>query len=149
MWHRAGMPKIAFVVCVACLLAPGVIDVPASGQARRRNAVPGLRAEKAATAALARARVPLQEDSAGRVRWIEAPRGEVNDAALVQIAQLRALEWLELAGTHVTPKGVARLKECRTLKRLYLHDVDLSGHDPTWLSALVRLESLSLRHTGI
>ncbi len=98
---------------------------------------------------MARARIPLQQDAAGRIRWIEASRGELSDTALGQVAKLRSLEWLEIGGGRVTPAGLAQLKACAALKRLYVHDVDLSDHDPTWLSGLVRLEALSLQRTRI
>ena len=135
-----------------CLLALVIMPCSSSGQARRKpGATTGqaARDEQSAVAALARARVPLQKDGAGRVRWIEARRGEVDDAALAQISHLRALEWLDVTGRKITHEGLTELGGCRNLRRLYLHDVDLGGHDPTWLSGLVHLESLSLARTGI
>ncbi len=130
------------------------VAAAAAGQVRRRSArgtappAAPARAERAAAAALESAQVHLQRDAAGNARWIEAPRGEVDDAALAQIAKLHSLEWLELAGSGITPAGLGKLGASGALRRLYLHDVNLHGQDPKWLSGLKRLEALSLQRTG-
>jgi hypothetical protein len=136
---------------LVCLLWLALVCVTSSGQSRRKAGSPAarVRAEQATVEALVRARIPVQKDESGRVRWIEAPRGEVTDTGLALIARLGALEWLEIAGARITGQGLAQLKACTNLKRLYIHDVTLGGQDPTWLSALTHLESLSLQRTGI
>jgi hypothetical protein len=93
--------------------------------------------------------VPLQQDSRGVVRWIEAAKGELNDEAIHQLPSLSKLEWLEIGGGNVTPAGIASLKSCTALKRLYIHDINLAGDDLAWLSSLASLEALSLQRTGI
>jgi hypothetical protein len=93
--------------------------------------------------------VPLQQDSRGVVRWIEATKGELNDEAMHHLPRLSKLEWLEIGGGNVTPAGMASLKNCTALKRLYVHDIDLAGDDLAWLSGLTNLEALSLQRTGI
>ena len=49
----------------------------------------------------------------------------------------------------VTSSGIANLKDCSSLRRLYVHDVNLSGDALPWLSGLKKLEALSLQRTGI
>ena len=102
-----------------------------------------------AVAALTRLGVPLQHDSRGVVRWIEAAKGELNDEAMRYIPGLPGLEWLEIGGGSVTGSGVANLKNCPLLRRLYVHDVNLSGDALPWLADLKNLEALSLQRTGI
>jgi len=41
------------------------------------------------------------------------------------------------------------LKNCPSLRRLYVHDVNLGGDVLPWLSELKNLEALSLQRTGI
>jgi Leucine-rich repeat (LRR) protein len=48
----------------------------------------------------------------------------------------------------VTITGIASLKGCKALKRLYLHDVDLSNDGLAWIADL-RLEALSLQRTAV
>jgi hypothetical protein len=104
-------------------------------------------AERAATA-LGGLGVPLMRDPSGQVRWIEAIHGEMTDESLKHVAALPMLEWLEIGGGKVTAAGLGALKDCRTLRRLYLHDLPL-GKDPlTWLADLP-LEALSLQRTGV
>jgi Leucine-rich repeat (LRR) protein len=102
-----------------------------------------------AAAALTRLHVPLQRDTRGVVRWIEATEGEINDEAMRYLPAFPGLEWLEIGGGSVTRSGLANLKSCRALRRLYVHDIDLSGDSLSWLSSLTNLEALSLQHTGI
>ncbi len=105
--------------------------------------------EIGAVAALTRLGVPLQHDTRGVVRWIEATNGEMNDEAMRYLPELPGLEWLEISGGKVTSSGIANLKNCRSLRRLYVHDINLSGDALPWLSDLTKLEALSLQHTGI
>jgi Leucine-rich repeat (LRR) protein len=105
--------------------------------------------ESDAAAALTRLGVPLQRDDHGVVRWIEATKGEISDEALQYLPMLSNLEWLEIGGGKVSPSGIASLKNCPLLKRLYVHDINLSGDALEWLSNLTNLEALSLQRTGI
>jgi internalin A len=119
-----------------------------SSQAQYGSARP-TKGELNAATELARLGVPLQRDSRGVVRWIEATKGEVNDQALRLFPNLPGLEWLEIGGGKITPSGIASLKNCPLLKRLYLHDLNLGGDALPWLADLKNLEALSLQRTGI
>jgi internalin A len=105
--------------------------------------------EKEASAALSRLGVPLQQDPRGAVRWIEALSGEISDEAMRYLPLLPGLEWLEIGGGKVTATGVASLRQCASLRRLYIHDVDLSGDSLEWLANLKNLEALTLQRTKI
>jgi internalin A len=122
------------------LLAYSVSSPAQSGDARPK---------KDAAAELTRLGVPLQRDSQGVVRWIEATKGEMTDEALRLLPGLPALEWLEIAGGNVTAPGIANLKKCPLLRRLYVHDVTIGGDSLPWLSDLKNLEALSLQRTGM
>jgi hypothetical protein len=108
-----------------------------------------VKSEAAAIAALEKLGVPLQKDDRGVVRWIEAEKGELSDEALQYLPLLSKLEWLEIGGGKVTAAGIAKLKGCSLLARLFIHDISLSGDELAWLSSLLKLESLSLARTGI
>lgn len=105
--------------------------------------------ELKAEEALTRSGVPLQRDVRRVVRWIEADKGELNDEAMGYLPGLPKLEWLEIGGGSVTARGLAPLKNCLSLKRLYIHDIDLAGDELEWLSGHTALEALSLQRTGI
>jgi hypothetical protein len=105
--------------------------------------------EAQATAALEKLGVPIHRDGQGFVRWIEATEGEISDEAMRYLPGLAKLEWLEIGGGKVTPSGAASLKSCSSLKRLYIHDIDLSGDSLEWLANLTQLEALSLQRTKI
>jgi Leucine-rich repeat (LRR) protein len=105
--------------------------------------------EKEAASTLTRLGVPLQRDTRGVVRWIEATSGEISDEAMRQLPALPKLEWLEIGGGNVTRSGIANLKNCPALRRLYLHDIDLGGDSLGWLADLKNLEALSLQRTKI
>jgi hypothetical protein len=105
--------------------------------------------ESEAAAALMKLGIPLQKDQQGVVRWIETTRKEFTDEAMQYLPALSRLEWLEIGGGRVSPAGMEHLKNCRSLRRLYIHDIDLSGDDMAWLSGLTKLEALSLQHTEI
>ena len=117
--------------------------IPSPVQSRDKGA------ESDAVAALTRLGVPLQRDVRGVVRWIEATNGEISDEALRHLPALSQLEWLEMGGGKVTRAGIAGLKNCAPLRRLYVHDIDLSGDALEWLASLTNLEALSLQRTGI
>jgi hypothetical protein len=105
--------------------------------------------EMQAAVALAKMGVPVQQDPSGHVRWIEAADGELSDEALALMPRLPYLEWLEIGGGKVTQSGVKHLKDCPSLRRLFVRDINLGGDDLTWLSSLSHLEALSLARTHI
>lgn len=113
------------------------------------DAVDKVRDDEQAIAALVKMGVPLQQDTLGRVRWIEAVQDEFNDEAMRHLSGLPLLEWLEIGGGKVTAAGLTRLKGCSALRRLYVHDVHLSDDALAVLSSLTRLDALSLQNTGI
>jgi hypothetical protein len=105
--------------------------------------------EAQATAALIKMGIPVHKDSQGIVRWIEAAEGELSDEAMRHLPALSKLEWLEIGGGKVTQSGAANLKGCIALKRLYIHDIDLTNDSFEWLENLTQLEALSLQRTKI
>ncbi len=105
--------------------------------------------EMKAAEALLRLGVPVQKDSRGVIRWIEAARGELSDEAVGYLPALSNLEWLEIGGGSVSAAGLAPLKNCVSLRRLYIHDIRLDADELAWLSHLASLEALSLQRTGI
>lgn len=125
-----------------------LLTVNVSLPAQQGGAKPA-KSETDAVAALNRLGVPLQHDSKGTVRWIEATKGEMTDEAMRYVAALPRLEWLEIGGGLVTAPGMANLKNCPALKRLYVHDINLGGDDLAWLAELKNLEALSLQRTHI
>jgi hypothetical protein len=128
-----------------------LIVLGSAGASRAQNAARSplpQTGEAQAVESLSRLGVPVQRDPKGIVKWIEAPGKEFSDEAAVYLPQLRALEWLEIGGG-VSAQGLAVLKNCPSLRRLYIHDVSLAGDDLAWLGALTKLEALSLHRTGI
>lgn len=113
------------------------------------GAVDNRRDDGRAAAALNEMGVPLQRDVLGRVRWIEAVQGEFSDEAMRQLPGLPVVEWLEIGRGTTTAAGMAHLKGCSALRRLYVHDVHLSDDALTILADLPHLEALSLQRTGI
>ncbi len=102
----------------------------------------------AAAAALTKLGIPLGLDPSGKVRWIEAANSELSDEAMQYLAGLPNLEWLEVGGGKVTAAGMSCIKGCVALRRLYIHDVDLSKDTLAWIADL-RLEALSLQRTTV
>jgi len=100
--------------------------------------------ERESINALSRLNVPVHLDVNGSARWIIAAKGEIDDEALSLLPGLYNLEWLEIGGGPATAAGLKYLGQCVSLKRLYLHDINLSGNALTWLSSLKELEALSL-----
>ncbi len=98
---------------------------------------------------LTKAGIFLQKDPEGKVRWIEAPNGEIKDEHMPLLARLPFLEWLEIGKSSLSPAGIKHLRECINIRRLYIHDINLEGQELKWISGLKRLEALSLQHTGI
>jgi hypothetical protein len=105
--------------------------------------------EKDAVKALESLKIPMQKDPRGVVRWIEATKNEFTNEAMAYLPSLSGLEWLEIGGGQVSASGMTHLKDCPALKRLFIHDINLSNDSLQWLSALTRLEALSLQRTGI
>ena len=105
--------------------------------------------ENEAVSALEKMGVPLHRDPSGVVRWIEAKKGELTDEAMAHLPALSRLEWLEIGGGKVSSTGAAHLKGCPELRRLYIYDINLAGDKLQWLTALTKLEALSLQRTGI
>ena len=105
--------------------------------------------EEEAVSALAKLGVPMHKDPSGVVRWIEAKKGELTDEAMSHLPFLSRLEWLEIGGGKVSVTGAAHLKGCTELRRLYIYDINLAGDKLQWLSALTKLEALSLQRTSI
>jgi hypothetical protein len=122
--------------------AAGAKSVKPDAQVRKVNA------EERAVAALTELNVPLGRDPSGRVQWIEAANGELTDEAMRHLPSLPMLDWLEVGGGKVTAAGMAFLKGCTALRRLYIHDVSLANDSLAWLAGL-RLQALSLQRTGI
>ena len=122
---------------------PAVDTAPGAVETQRKDT------EKESIAALTRLGVPVHVDTRGSARWIEASGAELSDEAMRYMPGLKNLEWLEIGSGSVTASGVAHLKECATLKRLYIHDVNLKDDPLEWLSRLTNLEALSLQRTGI
>jgi hypothetical protein len=130
---------VLFGFCAFYTFQP--LDIPAGDRAQL--------SERDAVAALAKLGVPLQKDNQGVVRWIEAANAEFSDEAMEYLPGLPKLEWLEIGGGKVTPSGIAKLKGCPLLVRLYIHDIKLGNDELTWLSSLTKMEALSLARTGI
>lgn len=93
--------------------------------------------------------VPLEKDPKGDVRWIEAKKGELKDESMRLLPYLPRLEWLEIGNGMISQDGMKHLGKCTALKRLYVHDIDLTGQELSWISNLKRLEALSLQRTQI
>jgi internalin A len=93
--------------------------------------------------------VAVERDAAGRAYSIEENHGEMSDEVLRILPSFERMEWLEVSGGKVTPAGLAHLKGCRSLKRLYLHDLSLTDEALSFLADLTSLESLSLQRTNL
>jgi hypothetical protein len=153
-WHFHKEVAVKRVLIMLLILAVSEISVsgivcPASSAPTTKSSSSTKNDETQAVNALSKIGVPLQRDSRGRVRWIEASKGELNDEAMRYLPSLAQLEWLEIGGGSLTPLGIAHLKGCPTLRRLYVHDINLRGDELAWLSALPQLEALSLQRTRI
>jgi hypothetical protein len=144
----------AFIVTESGGWEGSALPVSGGRQVKRASTPIGSQADKRsdearAVAALVKLGVPLQRDVLGRVRWIEAAHGEFSDEALSKLPSLPMLEWLEIGGGKVTAAGMAHLKGCTALRRLYVHDVHVGNDALAILTNIPRLEALSLQHTGI
>ncbi len=142
---------VALVMCWQgwAYLAPSRASLQSTGLAAAKSAtqVRKLTASEAA-AALTKLGVPMTLDPTGKVRWIEAANGELSDEAMQYLVSLPYLEWLEVGGGKITAAGMSRLKGCVALRRLYIHDIDLSKDALAWITDL-KLEALSLQRTGV
>ena len=93
----------AMIVAAVVLLAMDLAyAIPAGSLAQPK-------AELGAIQELTKLKIPLQRDSRGVVRWIEATEGELSDEAMRYLPDLSKLEWLEIGGGAITPSGVAHL----------------------------------------
>ena len=140
------LPRIFMITALAltaCVMPPEAVD----GAQAQKAQVSGK--EEEAVKALEKLGVPLHRDPSGIVRWIEAKKGELTDEAMAFLPALSKLEWLEIGGGKVSAAGAAHLKGCPELRRLYIYDINLAGDKLQWLSALTKLEALSLQRTGI
>jgi len=135
---------IAVLALTACVNLP-----PTVAQDAKASKTQISNKEEEAVNALAKLGVPLHRDPSGVVRWIEAKKGELTDEAMAHLPALSKLEWLEIGGGKVSAAGAANLKGCPELRRLYIYDINLAGDKLQWLSALTKLEALSLQRTGI
>jgi hypothetical protein len=142
-WAMKGILKKALLAFAIGLWTFGI---GLAAQTENRDAT---KAETQAVEALTKLKVPLQHDSNGAVRWIEATDKEFSDEAMSYLPRLGTLEWLEIGGGSVTSAGISQLKGCLSLKRLYIHDINLEGDDLSWVSALTKLEALSLQRTRL
>jgi hypothetical protein len=139
---KRGLQKIILAAALALWGIAVTDSVPAGGRVQQK-------AETQAVQVLTKLGIPLQQDSHGAVRWIEATDGQFKDEAMRYLPDLPGLEWLEIGGGSVSPAGVALLKGCSDLRRLYIHDINLNGDDLAWLAGLTKLEALSLQRTGV
>ncbi len=143
------------VLAAACGISVCSFPAPTGGSQAGVRATPpdsparGSEGEPSAVVALTALRVPLERDTHGQVRWIEAANGEMSDEAMRYLPDLSVLEWLEIGGGAVTAAGMANLESCPSIRRLYVHDIDLSDDGLTWLSGLPLLRALSLQRTRI
>jgi Leucine-rich repeat (LRR) protein len=74
---------------------------------------------------------------------------QLDDGVLAQLANLPALESLDIGQSGVSEAGIAHLRGLIGLKRLYLHDLPIADHALINLRNLVDLDVLSLRNTQI
>jgi hypothetical protein len=142
---RKRMPAAVIVLLGFCALTMFQQPAISAGSVQAQP----VKTETAAVAALAKLGVPLQKDDRGVVRWIEAANGELSDEAIQYLPLLSKLEWLEIGKGKISASGIAKLKDCPSLVRLYIHDINLGGDELAWLSSLLKLEALSLQRTGI
>ena len=146
---------LAAAASAGCNPAAGSLEPPAEVPRASSPAPVSLEAaatteqdETVSAAALARLGVPLGTDPSGHVRWIEAAGGELSDEAMEILPRLPLLEWLEIGGGKITSAGLAHLKDCTALRRLYIHDINLATDALSWLAGQ-RLEALSLQRTRL
>jgi hypothetical protein len=158
-WKEATMKRVLLVTAVLAAVAltasvrTAYPEPAASGGGtgtRAGLAAPAGKADDAqAIAALTKNDVPFERDDRGRIRWIEAANGQMNDEIMRRLPGLPLLEWLEIGGGNVTSAGMAHLKGHTAMKRLYVHDVKLSDAALDCLAGFPGLEALSLQNTGI
>jgi hypothetical protein len=150
-WKLAALAALTFAACTSSgTSSPGVACQVRQSDATRAEDRAGQNTDDSvAVAALTDLGVPFQLDPENRIRWIEAPAGQLTDDAVRRLSGLRLLEWLEIGGGTLTASGLSQLQGCLGLRRLYIHDLHLENQPMTWLSRLTRLEALSLARTGI
>ena len=143
------MKFLTQILLIAVLAMTACMPPAAADNAEAPKTQVTSKEEEDAVNALAKLGVPMHRDPSGVVRWIEAKKGELTDEAMALLPALSKLEWLEISGGKVTATGVAHLKGCPEMKRLYIYDINLAGDKLQWLEALTRLEALSLQRTGV
>lgn len=74
---------------------------------------------------------------------------QFGDSDLAFVAQTPELEYLNLAGTHVTSRGIAFLTAASSLRTLYLSNTAIDNAALPTIAALPRLEELDLRGTRV
>ena len=114
-------------VLAAAFTIGGLSFLAGHGQASNQPELTG--AEKKSIEELTRRGVPLQADPQGRIRWIEAPHGELSDKALRFLPGLQHLEWLEIGGGAVTAAGLAHRRAGRPDPTEKRRLADLSAQD--------------------
>jgi Leucine-rich repeat (LRR) protein len=82
-----------------------------------------------------------------KLRRINLSHTTIGDRGLAQIAELKQLEQLRLAGPQITDAGVAVLQSLPQLKHLHLIDVPLTDAGLAHLHGLKNLQSLYLDGT--
>jgi hypothetical protein len=155
--HRSSAGFCAGMLLIALLNNSPAPSAPLPSLSFRQSAGPAIQPprtlsvqdETQAIGRLSALGVPVEKDAAGKAYSIEALKGEMSDEALRLLPALPGLEWLEISGGKVTAGGLASLKGCRALKRLYVHDLEMGDDVLAFLSDLTRLESLSLQRTRV
>ncbi|HYK89127.1 MAG TPA: hypothetical protein VE398_10175 [Acidobacteriota bacterium] len=140
---------LAALLLVLVMTLPGVRGAASMAADRQASARGDRPDDVQAVATLIKMGLPLERDSSGHVRWIEAAKSEFNDEAMRCLPGFPKLEWLEIGGGIVTASGIAHLQTCSALARLYLHDLHLNDDMLAVLAGLRHLEALSLQRTGI
>ena len=144
------MKFLSRILLIAVLILTVFTALPSAAVQNTKASKPQAEGkESEAVNALEKMGVPLHRDPSGVVRWIEAKKGELTDEAMAHLPALSKLEWLEIGGGKVSADGATHLKGCTELRRLYIYDINLAGNKLQWLSALTKLEALSLQRTGI
>ncbi|MGD9648747.1 MAG: hypothetical protein AB7U73_23755 [Pirellulales bacterium] len=76
-----------------------------------------------------------------------SPAPFVSDRSLSCLSNLPRLRSLKVFGGHFTSKGIAGVATSKSLERLYISELDISGDELAILSNMTRLRTLSLGTT--
>lgn len=74
---------------------------------------------------------------------------EVDDAVLARVGKQSKLEWLDLARTPITDKGLSFLKATRSLRQLTLDGVPITDASMAWIAFNRELEEVDLSNTRV